>query len=318
MTIWLVFIAMILCLLALDLGVFNRNAHEIKVKEALKWTAFWVALALVFNIGIYYMYEAHFLGVGTHAGSALSGKDAALKFFTGYIIEKSLSLDNIFVIALIFNYFQVPLKYQHRTLFWGIVGALIMRGAMILAGSALIMRLEWMIYVFGILLIATAAKLLFQKHDDIDPSRNPLVKLARRIYPVTDGFEEQRFFSRIGGRRAITPLFLVLLVIESSDLLFAVDSIPAIFAVTLDPFIIFTSNVFAILGLRSLYFALAAVMKSFSYLKYSLVFILAFVGVKMLLSHHHPIPTAVSLCVIALALTFGIVASLLLAKKEQA
>jgi tellurite resistance protein TerC len=312
---WIGFFALILSLLALDLGVLNRKAHEIKAQEALRWTAFWIALSLLFNVAIYFMYEYNFLGVGEHPGAAASGREAALKFFTGYVIEKSLSLDNIFVIALIFNYFKVPLKYQHRTLFWGVVGALVLRGAMIMAGSALIMRLEWMIYVFGILLLLTAVKLLFQKHDDFDPSRNPLVKIARKVYPVTPDFEGQRFFSRINGRRAITPLFLVLIVVESSDVLFAVDSIPAIFAVTLDPFIVFTSNVFAILGLRALYFALAAIMGLFAYLKFSLVFILAFVGVKMLLSHHHPIPVSVSLAVIAGALATGIAASVIAKKK---
>lgn len=315
---WIGFFALIFGLLALDLGVLNKKAHEIKAQEALRWTAFWIVLSLLFNVAVYFMYEYNFLGVGEHPGAATSGREAALKFFTGYVIEKSLSLDNIFVIALIFNYFKVPLKYQHRTLFWGVVGALVLRGAMIVAGSALIMRLEWMIYVFGVLLLLTSAKLLFQKHDDFDPSRNPLLKIARKIYPVTPDFEEQRFFSRIDGKRAITPLFLVLIVVESSDVLFAVDSIPAIFAVTLDPFIVFTSNVFAILGLRALYFALAAVMGLFAYLKYSLVFILAFVGVKMLLSHHHPIPVAVSLAVIAASLAAGIAASIIAQKRQAA
>lgn len=314
---WSGFILLVLLLLAFDLGVLNRKTHEIGVKEALAWTAFWISLALVFNVAVYFMYEHDFMGLGASGGGHMPGRQAALQFLTGYVIEKSLSLDNIFIIALIFDYFRVPLKYQHRTLFWGILGALILRGVMIGAGAALISRLDWMIYVFGGLLFLTALKLLFSKDEKVDPEKNPLVRVARRFFPVTDHFHEQKFFvKQKGGRLAITPLFLVLLVIESSDVVFAVDSIPAIFAVTLDPFIVFTSNVFAILGLRSLYFALAAIMGMFHYLKYSLVFILAFVGVKMVLAHHFHIPTALSLAVIAVSLTAGIVASSLKSRAE--
>ncbi len=312
---WLGFIVFVLFMLALDLGVFHRHAHVVTIPESLAWTAFWVVLALIFNAGVYFMYEHHWLGIGLDVGHPLDGDEAALQFFTGYLIEKSLSVDNIFVIAVIFSYFGVPAMYQHRVLFWGIVGALVMRGIMIAAGTALIRRFDWIVYVFGGLLIVTAVKLLVTRHDTIDPTKNPLVRLARRLCPVSDHFEEERFFTRIGGRRAITPLFLVLLVVESMDVLFAVDSIPAIFAVTRDPFLVFTSNVFAILGLRSLYFALAGVMNKFHYLQTSLVFVLAFVGVKMILSHHHPIPTWVSLTVIGAILSVGVLASLVAANR---
>jgi len=316
--IWIGFVVFVLLMLALDLGVFNRQAHVVKTREALAWTGVWILVALGFNVAVYYMYRHHWLGMGVRIGHDLTGEQAALQFFTGYVIEKSLSLDNIFVIALIFNYFAVPAIYQHRVLFWGVLGALVMRGMMIAAGAALINRFEWTIYIFGGLLLVTAVKMLVVHHDDVHPERNPLVKLARRIYPVTAAYEGQHFFSHLDGRRAMTPLFLVLLVVESSDVLFAVDSIPAIFAVTRDPFLVFTSNVFAILGLRSLYFALAAVMGRFRYVKSSLVFVLAFVGIKMLLSHHHPIPTAFSLAVIAGILAVGVLASLFGMKRGPA
>jgi tellurite resistance protein TerC len=306
---WIGFIAFILAMLALDLGVFQKRDHVIGFREALGWTAVWVILSLAFNAAIYPMYQHHWLGIGESVGHPLDGSDAALQFFTGYVIEKSLSLDNIFVIALIFSYFKTPPQYQHRVLFWGVLGALVMRGAMIGAGAALITRFEWMIYVFGGLLLLTALKMLFSKHGEIDPEHNPLVRMVRRIYPVSPRYEGHDFFTRLDGRRAITPLFLVLIVVESSDLLFAVDSIPAIFAITRDPFIVFTSNVFAILGLRSLYFALAGLLHKFRYLKISLVVVLAFVGVKMLLDHTYEIPVLVSLGVIAAILIIGTIAS---------
>lgn len=307
---WLGFLGFILIMLALDLGVFNRKAHKVSIKEATAWTVFWVVLSLVFNGLIYYMYEHHWLGIGREIGYMLSGKQAAVQFFTGYIIEKSLSLDNIFVIALIFAYFKVPSQYQHRVLFWGILGAIVMRGIMIFAGAILISRFSWMIYVFGGLLIVTAAKMLFSSHETLEPAKNPLVKLARRLYPVTNKYYRKHFFVRIDGKLMVTPLFLALIVVESSDVIFAIDSIPAIFAITHDPFLVFTSNIFAILGLRSMYFALAAMIEKFRYLKLSLVFILAFVGVKMILSHSYPIPTGISLVIIAAILILGILASL--------
>lgn len=312
---WIGFIVFVLVMLALDLGVLNRKAHVIRTREALAWTSLCIVLALLFNGLIYFMYRYHWLGIGTGEG-ALTGKDAAIQFFTGWVVEYSLSLDNIFVIAVIFGYFGVPPKYQHRVLFWGILGALILRGLMIAAGTALIQRFEWTIYVFGGLLIVTAIKMLLTQTDEVEPEKNPLVRLARRLYPVTSDFHEQKFFTHIDGKRAITPMFLVLLVVESTDVLFAVDSIPAIFAITKDPFLVFTSNVFAILGLRSLYFALAGMMGMFRYLKASLVFVLAFVGVKMILSHHYHIDTMVSLAVIVGILGVGIVASLI-GKKDS-
>lgn len=320
MTIWLWigFVALVLALLALDLGVFHRKTHALTISEAAVWTTVWVILSLLFNVGVYWLYEHHFLGIGQAVGHELSGGQAALQFFTGYVVEKSLSLDNIFVIALIFSYFRVPAQFQHRVLFWGILGALIMRGAMIAAGTMLIHRFAWITYVFGMLLIVTAIKLLVVRHDNLEPDRNLLVRLARRVYRISTELDGQKFFTRVAGERAVTPLLLVLLVVESTDVLFAVDSIPAIFAITRDPFIVFTSNVFAMLGLRSLYFVLAGVMDRFRYLKTSLVFLLAFVGVKMLLVHHYPIPTLVSLGIISGILSVGVLASILAGHRDTA
>lgn len=315
---WIGFILLILGLLALDLGVMHRRPHVIGTREALLWTTFWIVLALLFNVAVYYIYEHHWLGIGLSIREPMSGSEAALKYFTGYVVEKSLSLDNIFVFALIFKYFAVPLIHQHRVLFWGIIGALVLRGVMIALGVALIHRFNWIIYVFGALLILTALKMLLTREDKIEPDKNPLVRLARRFYPVTSDYQEQKFFTRIDGARAITPLFLVLLVVESTDVMFAVDSIPAIFAITTDPFIVFTSNVFAILGLRALYFALASVIDKFRYLKVSLMLVLVYVGVKMILSHHYPIPTGISLGVIVGILATGIVSSILVSSSATA
>ena len=308
---WVGFVTLVLILLALDLGVFNRHPHEPTVAEALAWSAFWVCLALAFNALVYFLYENNWVGAGMAFPVDVSGKDAALEFFAGYVLEKSLSLDNIFVIALIFSHFGVPLKYQHRVLFWGVLGALIMRGIMIAAGAAMITHFAWTTYVFGAILLITAARMMMVRHDNIAPERSPLVRLARRVYPVTDGMREERFIVREGERMAVTPLFLVLLMVEGTDVVFAVDSIPAVFAVTTDPFLVYTSNVFAILGLRSLYFALAPLLSYFRFLKASLVVVLAFVGVKMLVAHHHPVPVAVSLTVILGLLGAGVVASML-------
>ena len=315
---WIGFLAFVLALLALDLGVFHRRDRAITIKEALAWSAFWIALSLAFNVLIYALYEHHWLGVGETIGHELDGRRAALQFFTGYVVEKSLSVDNIFVIAMIFAYFGVPLALQHRVLFWGILGALALRGVMIAAGAALIERFFWVTYVFGGLLIATAIKLLVVRHDNLEPEKNPLVRLIRRFFPVTDGFHGSSFFVRLDGSWTITPLGVALAVVGSSDLLFAVDSIPAIFAITRDPFLVFTSNVFAILGLRSLYFALAGTIARFHYLKTSLVFVLAFVGVKMLLTHHHPIPNVVALAVILGILGVGFIASMAAAYRDTA
>ena len=317
--VWIAFFVLVFGFLALDLGVFHRRPHAISIKEALAWTAFWIALALAFNGFVYLLYEHHWLDFGTSSlRHELEGSEAALKFFTGYLVEKSLSVDNIFVIAMIFAYFGVPLQYQHRVLFWGILGALVLRGVMIAAGTALITKFSWTTYLFGALLLLTAGRLLVTRHDNLEPGRNLLVRLVRRVYPVSNDFDGSHFFTAIDGKRAITPLFLALIVVESSDVMFAVDSIPAIFAITSDPFIVFTSNVFAILGLRSLYFAVAGMMARFRYLKMSLVFLLTYIGVKMLLTHHHPIPTAVSLAVIVGILAVGVVASVAAAHRDTA
>ena len=306
---WAGFLLLILGLLALDLGVFHRHSRAIGVREALAWSGFWIALALLFNVAVYFIYEHNWGGVG-HAGVVdLDGATAALQFFTGYLVEKSLSLDNVFVIALIFSYFRVPLEHQHRVLFWGILGALVLRGVMIGAGAILVQRFTWTTYVFGAVLLLTAARMLVARHDNLEPERSPVLRFARRLAPVTETLHGGHFFAIEGGRRAMTPLFLVLLLVESTDVLFAVDSIPAIFAITMDPFLVFTSNVFAILGLRSLYFALAPLLPRFRHLKTSLVFLLAFIGVKMIGSHHWPIPTTVSLAVIAGILAVGVLAS---------
>ncbi len=314
--IWLGFLGLIAALLALDLGVLNRRAHVISIKEALGWTAFWIALALIFNAGVYYLYEHHWFDIGRQIGSELSGRKAALQFFTGYIVEKSLSLDNIFVIAMIFAYFKIPLKYQHRLLFWGVLGAVVMRGAMIFAGITLINKFQWMIYVFGALLIFTSLRMLLVRDESIDPEKNILVRVLRRICPMTMEIKDHHFFTRIDGRLMATPLCTALMAVESADVLFAVDSVPAVIAVTRDPFLVFTSNVFAILGLRSLYFALAAMLDRFRHMKFSLVFLLAFIGVKMMLSHHYQIPTIVSLSVIVGILSVGIIVSVIAGRKE--
>lgn len=316
--VWGGFIAVVLVLLAIDLGLLNRNPHAIKAKEALMWTALWISLALGFNVLLYFAYTHHWLGLGETVGLPLEGGEAALEFFTAYVVEKSLSLDNIFVIAVIFGFFGVPLKYQHKVLFWGIIGALVMRGIMIVGGMALIHRFEWLTYVFAAMLLATAAKLMVSQHESIEPEKNPLVKLTRRFVPVVNDVESGNFFTRQDGKFAVTTMFLVLLLIESTDLLFAIDSIPACFAVTQDPFLVFTSNIFAILGLRSLYFALAAIMDTFRYLKQSLVFLLAFVGVKMMLVHTEAaIPTWVSLSFIAGILGVGVGASVIAMQREK-
>lgn len=262
---WIGFNVFVLAMLALDLGVFHRKAHVVKIKEALIWSAVWIALALLFNVGVYYW----------------RGPQTALEFLTGYLLEKSLSVDNVFVFLLIFSYFRVPALCQHKVLFWGILGALIMRTVFIAAGIRLIQQFHWVIYVFGAFLIFTGIKMALQKDKEIYPEKNPVIKLFRRLMPVTqDHDEESRFFVRKAGRLHATPLFVALLVVETTDVIFAVDSIPAILAITRDPFIVYTSNVFAILGLRALYFALAGIMPMFHYLHYGLSAILVFVGVK--------------------------------------
>ena len=314
--VWLSFLAFIFAMVMLDLGVFHRKAHAIGIREALLWTVGWVALALAFNVLVYFLYESDSLGFSSVPSHRLTGHQAALQFFVGYLVEKSLSVDNIFVIAMIFAYFGVPAAQQHRVLFWGIFGAVVLRGVMIAAGAVLIARFDWIVYVFGLLLIASAIKMLVARHDQISPERNLAVRFVRRFFPVTDTFEGNHFFVTLDGRTAMTPLMVALILVETSDVMFAVDSIPAVFAITRDPFLVFTSNVFAILGLRSLYFALAGMMEKFRYLKISLVVLLAYVGVKMLLSHHYPIPNLVSLAIIAGILAVGVLASIWAARRS--
>ena len=297
---WVGFNVFVMAMLALDLGVFHRQAHVVSLRESLTWTAVWVSLALLFNAGIWYF----------------AGPTKALEFFTGYVIEKSLSVDNVFVFVLLFSYFAVPPLYQHKVLFWGILGALLMRAMMIGLGAVLITKFAWIIYVFGAFLILTGIKMIVKREEEIHPERNPLVKLFKRFMPVTADYRGDKFFVRENGIRLATPLFVVLLLVEFSDLIFAVDSIPAIFAVTKDPFIVYTSNVFAILGLRSLYFALAGVMDKFHYLKIGLGVVLTFVGVKMILAHTAwKIDSLLSLGVIVAILTTSVVWSLVKPKK---
>jgi TerC family integral membrane protein len=306
---WLGFLLLVFAMLALDLGVFHRDDRAMRTREALLYTSFWITLSLLFGCVIFAIYHFHWFGAG--ASGNIGGKDAAILYLTGYVVEESLSLDNIFVIALVLAHFRVPSAYQHRVLFWGVLGALIMRGAMIGAGAALIRSFSWAIYVFGGFLLLTAIRMIRAKEEEVDPTQNILVRAARRVYPMTDKIEGHDFFVRRDGRWAMTPLFLVLLVVESTDILFAVDSIPAIFGVTDDPFIIFTSNIFAILGLRTLYFALVGLLDKFRYLKQSLVFVLAYVGLKMILSHQIHVPALASLGVICGILGLGVVASML-------
>ncbi|GLV60981.1 membrane protein [Dictyobacter sp. S3.2.2.5] len=297
---WIWFNLFVLVLLALDLGIFHRKSHAVSTKEALIWSAVWISLALAFNAGLYFV----------------SGGEVALQFLTGYLIEKSLSVDNIFIFVLLFGYFRVPAAYQHRVLFWGIIGALVMRGILITVGSVLIEQFHWIIYIFGAFLIFTGIRMGVQKDEKVNPEHNPLVKVVRRFVPVSDDFVKDHFVVRREGRLMITPLLLVLLVIETSDLLFAVDSIPAIFSVTTDPFIVYTSNVFAILGLRSLYFVFANIIHKFHYLQAGLAVILCFVGLKMAVSGFYHVPTWLSLLFIALVLGVAIVASIMRARRR--
>jgi len=314
---WIGFVGLVLLLLALDLGVFNRGPRRISARDALRATACWVLLALAWNVALGFMYEYHWFGIGAHHGAALSGRQAALQFFSGYLVEESLSIDNLFVMAMAFRYFAVPEAYQHRVLFFGILGALVFRGIFIGAGLALINLFTWTVYVFGALLVYTALRMLISDDDELKPDNNPVFRVARRIMPLTDDYHGDRFFVRIAGKLTATPLCLALVIIEASDIVFAVDSVPAVFGVTRDPFIAFTSNVFAILGLRSLYFALAAVMNSFRYIKVSLVLVLGFVGAKMLLTHHVPISTGASLAVILSLLAGGMLASIWAGPKAE-
>jgi tellurite resistance protein TerC len=299
--VWGGFILFILAMLAIDLGVFHRKSHTVSLKEAGIWTVVWISLATCFGLGLW----------------LFNGSEQALAFAAGYVIEYSLSMDNIFVFVLIFTYFAVPAAYQHRVLFWGIMGALIMRGVMIAAGAALIKQFHWIIYIFGAFLVFTGIRMAFHNNEEIHPEQNPLIRIFRRFMRVTKDYQGEHFFVRQAGVLMATPLFLVLLMVESTDLIFAVDSIPAIFAVTTDPFIVFTSNVFAILGLRSLYFILAGAVNQFHYLKLGLSAVLTFVGVKMLASEWYKLPTAISLLIIVLILGIAIIASLIRARRLE-
>jgi len=306
--IWISFLFLVGLVVALDLGVFHRKAHVVSLPEAVGWTTVWISLALAFNVGIFYLYELNPGGWDMDT-EQLSGREAALQFFTGYLVEKSLSVDNIFVIAMIFAYFRVPLAEQHRVLFWGILSACVMRGIMIFGGLALLDRFEWLTYVLGAVLVYSAAKVLVVRHDTVDMANSSTMRLVHGLFRVTDEYHGSRFFVRRNGILFATPLFVALILVETADVMFAVDSIPAIFAITRDPFIVFTSNIFALLGLRSLYFVLAGLMEKFRYIKMSLVFLLAYVGIKMLLVHHYPIPNHVSLMIIGGILAVGILAS---------
>jgi tellurite resistance protein TerC len=292
---WVSFTMFVLAMLALDLGVFHRAAHEVRIREALTWTAVWITLALVFNLGVYIWF----------------GSERALEFLAAYLIEKALSVDNIFVFIVIFSAFAVPAKLQHRVLFWGILGALIMRAIFIVLGAALLAAFHWVAYLFGAFLVFTGIKLLVDRHDAVRPDRNPIVRLFKRCVRSVDDYRDGRFTVTEGGKRYATPLLLVLVAIEATDLVFAVDSIPAVFAVTADPFIVYSSNIFAILGLRALYFALAGIMGKFHYLKVGLSLVLVFVGSKMLLMEVYQIPILASLLVICALLAGSVAASLL-------
>ena len=299
---WVAFNAFIIAALAIDLGLMRRNQHEIKFREAAIRSAIWVALALGFAVGLYFVESG----------------EAALTFLTGYLIEESLSVDNIFVMVVIFSYFAVPAVNQHRVLFWGIIGALVMRGAFIVVGGWLLHHFSFIIYIFGGLLLITGIRMAFQKEEkEFDADKNPVVRIFRRFIPVSSRYDGRHFFTIENGRRVATPLLLVLVLVEVTDLIFALDSIPAIFAVTQDTFLVYTSNVFAILGLRSMYFLLAGVVDKFRFLRFGLAFILSFVGVKMLLSEHVHIPTGISLLVVLGGLTASIALSLLIPEKEE-
>jgi tellurite resistance protein TerC len=297
---WILFNLFVLIMLALDLGVFNRRAHEVRFREALMWSAMWVALALTFAVVVFFWH----------------GRKESLEFVTGYLIELSLSIDNLFVFLVLFRYFKVPREQQHKVLFWGILGALIMRGVFIVAGVGLIRRFHWIVYIFGLLLIWSGIKLLRQGDEEIHPEKNPVLRMFRRWIPVSNEYEGSKFWVR-KDRLHATPLLVVLLMVETTDVLFAMDSIPAVLAITLNAFIVYTSNVFAILGLRSMYFALAGVIDLFEYLHYGLSVVLIFIGMKMLLSEHVVIPTAVALGVVAGVLAIAVVASLLFPKKNK-
>jgi len=313
MWVWILFLALVTVFLALDLGVFNKKDHVIKSKEAGIWTAVWVSVAMAFSGVIYWLFSSGMVDNPT----GLTPNNAVLKYITGYLIELSLSIDNVFVIAVIFSAFKIPAKYQHRVLFWGILGAIVFRGLTILFGVALITKFEWIIYVFGIFLLWTAFKMLKGEDDDFDPKKSFVFRQVKKIYPITGNIHGNQFFVKRMGIKMATPLFIALIIIELTDILFALDSIPAILAITADPFIVFSSNILAILGLRSMYFLVSRMLEKFRFINYSLVVILAFVGLKMLFSHQIELPEWLSLVVISISLVAGIVASLVISEKDN-
>jgi TerC family integral membrane protein len=298
---FILFNVFILVMLALDLGVFNRKAHTITLKEAVIWSIIWTILALLFNAGVF----------------VVAGTTKGLEFFTGYLIERALSFDNIFVFVIIFSYFGVPARYHHKALFWGVVGALITRSIFIAAGTALIIHFEWILYIFGVILIISGWKMMTEKDIEVHPDRNVFIRAARKFFPVTSGYETARFFHRENGKLFLTPLFLVLITVETTDIVFAVDSIPAVFGVTQDPFIVYSSNVFAILGLRATYFLLAGIMESFHYLSHGLSLVLIFIGLKMLVADFFPIPIVTSLVVVAAILVVAVIASIIRNRRKS-
>lgn len=308
MIVWVIFIAFIILFLALDLGVFNRTPHVIKTKEAAIWTSIWVTVALAFSGIIYWLFAEGLVENPT----GLTPQSAVLKYITGYLIELSLSVDNVFVIAVIFSSFAIPQKYQHEVLFWGILGAIVFRALMIFFGVALINKFDWIIYVFGAFLLFTAFRMLTHKESEFDPKKSKMFRFMKKLFPVSYKMDGDKFFIKRMGIRAATPLFVALIIIELTDILFALDSIPAILAITSDPFIVFSSNILAILGLRSMYFLISRMLTKFRFINYSLVVILAFVGVKMLLSHNIEIPEWLSLGVIGVSLAGGIIASVII------
>ena len=298
---WLVFGTIILVLLVLDLKVFHRKSGVITIKQSLLWTAFWISLALLFNIGIWLWH----------------GGKPALNFLTCYLIEESLSVDNLFVFLMVFSFFAVPAAYQHKVLFWGIIGAIVLRLAFIEAGATLLNNFGWVFYIFGAFLIYAALRMAFQKETEIKPERNPVIRVFRKFFGTTENYEEDKFFIKRFGKYVATPLLIVVIVIETTDLVFAMDSIPAAFSITTDKFIVYTANIFAILGLRSLYFALAGIMPLFHYLKYGLVVVLTFVGIKMLLAQYYEIPTGVALGVVVVVLITAVIASVIRNRRNK-
>ncbi len=317
MLVWIIFIAAILVFMIIDLGIFNRQAHVISMREATAWTITWVFIALAFSSVIYLLYKSNLVDNIDN----LTPKSAVIKYITGYLIELSLSVDNIFVIAVVFSTFSIPLKYQHRVLFWGILGAIVFRLLMILFGVMLIHKIDWIIYVFGALLLFTAINMFIKRNKENDFRKSPVYRIVNRIFPVTDSLKGQRFFIRYKRKIIVTPLLVALIVIEVTDVLFAVDSVPAILAITSDPFLVFSSNILAILGLRSMYFFLSNMLHKFKNLKYSLIVILLYVGIKMILSHHHLIGKYftewLSLTVIIVAMLVGILSSIMADRKKD-